>query len=358
MCIEDRSYCAHCGFQRTMYFQRCRHWIKELERYYRAYPSNCLSNAQYPKAQDCKQLSRNLRMAIRPGACPRGPPKNTTVGNYNNEASVADSDATLVDENGGCPGYEVKAELKSMGHEQWEKAWGHHAVRWEMGMQQMDFMAKRADDMPGAMEALTRKREDVSILARELEKMRRAQDVKAQPTSTCASSPAMSLVKKIQTTQAVVAENVMGQIGERRSRRVRWAGYSQKIPKKPEVEPKDQFPEDLIASSDQVAALGIKIRTLLVMHTSYIDSEKGRIGKMMDEHIDKQRELAIQRPTGARRVRHFNGPLERPAPTRRRDRDEEAPMILACALHEKEAVRRDMHNVRRDFGGGLLKPSG
>ncbi|CRK18921.1 hypothetical protein BN1723_011710, partial [Verticillium longisporum] len=355
MCVQDLAYCIYCGFERTMHFQRCKHWIKALASYHRAYPSDCLSKAPYPRAQDCGHLSRNLRMAIRPGACPRGPPpplREAAAGEGKSGSQAGDDE--------GCRGYEAKAQLKAMGRGEWEATWGHRVLRWEMGLQQVEFMTRRADDMPGAaLEVLKRgngrmsRRQGTSLPAKEDNVMRRAQGTKTAPpagSSGVASSPTMKFLKKPQTTHAVAAESVTGQIiGEQKTRRVQWAGAAQKTTDKTKTEPEDRFEEDSAVPSDQLAALGVKVRTILAGHVSYIDREKGRIRGMMDRHVDRQREKATTtRSAGPKRVRHYNGPMERPS--RHRVGDDGAPVILACALHKKGDMNKDRQAALRGLG--------
>ncbi|EEY21236.1 predicted protein [Verticillium alfalfae VaMs.102] len=357
MCVQDLAYCIYCGFERTMHFQRCKHWIKALAAYHRAYPSDCLSKAPYPRAQDCGHLSRNLRMAIRPGACPRGPPppREAATGEGQNGGQTCDGE--------GCRGYEAETQLKAMGRGEWETTWGHRILRWETGLQQVEFMTHRADDMPGALEVLKRsnsrmgRRQGTGLLAKEDNVMRRAQGTEpALPpppppdSSGVASSPTMKFLKKPQTTHAVTAESVTGQIaGEQKTRRVQWAGAAQRTTDKTRTEPEDQFEEDSTAPSDQLAALGVKVRTILAGHVSYIDREKGRIRGMMDQHVDRQREKATTtRSAGPKRVRHYNGPMERPS--RHTLGDTGAPVILACALHKKGAMSKDRQAALRGLG--------
>ncbi|KAM0329328.1 hypothetical protein ACHAQA_004633 [Verticillium albo-atrum] len=364
MCVEDIAYCPFCGFQRTMHFHRCDDWERKLWAFNDTYPSNCLSNKAYPSPKKCQLLTRNLKMEIRPGACPRGPPKEINTCAVESEGSPSDDDADDQEEEGrGCPGYEVKAELKRLGAGQWEEAWGHRVLRWKMGLPQAAVMEKRTVAGPGALGR--QPREEARNMAREIRMMRlprHAQQLEMPQDVGLEPRPETGLIEQTEAEEVLIEEPVMGRMGDQKQRRIQWAGPAHKVLEQAEEEGSVQGEKIPAAPGEKLEALGVKMLPRLATHTSQFAGQKGKIG----EAFEKGMEHLIIGPPVTMRVRHFNGPMEMrprhrmPAPApqitrvygvyRKEEFAETDKYVVHRALQENW-TDTDKHNARMAFRG-------
>lgn len=165
MCTEHLSACTFCGFNRLMNLEHCDYWIWNFRRITRN--SGDVPILQWPGIPDpkkCPNYGENIKIQIRPGACPRGPPKSpavsTDAGEVRDKGSATVVDDTEQEENkkgkekdeneeeemDGCPGYAARKEIRSRGGLDWHRTWGHRALRHRLGLPEVP--------NPGAFEDL------------------------------------------------------------------------------------------------------------------------------------------------------------------------------------------------------------
>lgn len=155
MCTECTAHCDYCGYQRHMSWERCRDWMVTFRR--TVTYTHVFSSPDMPDPSTCPNKHTCVKMAIRPGSCPRGPTKAFLLAEkerrrgYSRHFGYADSDSENDDDQHGeqgCIGYEVRAELMASAPGKWDAQWSHQSVRERMGLEYQTILALEVHESP------------------------------------------------------------------------------------------------------------------------------------------------------------------------------------------------------------------